>query len=321
MFVSAASTLLCVVAPQLIYQQYADIKTGYFVMAIIFGLIFALPWLLVFRVKEPPAFSATVNTTSENIFKPMLKTFRVRSFRKLLYMYLGFFITMDLITMIMMYFMTDVLSRPDEFSYILGALVISEVIFLPLATVVTNRVGKLKVIIWGYAGWIITCLAMLLLDKGQPGLYAYLLACLTGATISFPLVGIISLFGDVTDVGELYYGTRMEGAFFGVQQLTRKTASAIANFVALAVLGFSGYVKPPEGVISVPQGAGVLLCIRLIMALVPFILLLPSSLVAFTWKLTPKRHAFMINYLDNKRMGLLPSEEDQMQVIELQQLL
>jgi oligogalacturonide transporter len=320
MFISLCSSLICAVAPMLIVNLYQDVKIGYFVMATVFGLIFALPWLLVFRVKEPPVFTAAA-AQNKHIFKPMFQTFKVRSFRKLIYIYLGIFVTMDLIAMIMAYFVTYIIGRPDELTFVLGALLICEVVMLPIATIVTNKIGKLQVIIWGCAGWILACLGMLFLNSSQPGWYVYVLAGLAGGILSFSLVGIISLFGDVTDVGELYYGTRMEGAFFGIQQLTRKCASAIANFVALGILGFSGYITPPEGVAAVAQSPSVLLSIRLIMSLTPLVLLLPAILVACTWKLTPERHARMIDYLDKKRAGLPVTDEEEAEAQALRRVL
>ncbi|MDO4572466.1 MAG: MFS transporter [Clostridia bacterium] len=320
MFVSLCSSLVCAVVPMLIVGMYQDVRTGYFVMAVVFGLFFALPWLLVFRVKEPPVFSMAAER-NKGVFRPMLQTFRVRSFRKLIYVYLGIFVTMDLVSMIMAYFMTYIIGRPDELTFVLGALLICEVVMIPLATLCTNRFGKLKAVVWGCAGWAAVCLGMLALNSAQPGWCVYALACAAGMVMAFPLVGIISLFGDVTDVGELYFSRRMEGAFFGMQQLTRKCASAVANGVTLALLGLAGYVTPPEGLASVAQAPPVLLCIRLIMSLTAPVLLIPSIIVACTWKLTPERHARLIQYLDKKRAGAPVSAGEEAEAEALKRIL
>lgn len=317
MFVSGASSLVCAVAPMLIVSMYQDVATGHFVMGIIFGLIFALPWLLVFRVKEPPIFASTAAEEAKKtgMFKLMVNTLKVKSFRRLLYMYLGIFVTMDLLAMMEAYFLTYIVKAPEILSYILGILLLFEVVTMPLATFITNKTSKVKVIIWGSTAWALLCLANLFITPATPHIVLYAISASIGVAIAFPIVGIISLFGDVTDVGELYYGTRNEGSFFGVQQFTRKCASAVANGVTLGVIGIAGFINPVE---EIRNGVTVLITqvqpdivLALIRGFMSFtgVLLIPTVVFAILWQLTPERHARMIEYLDKKRAGLPVDQE------------
>ena len=313
MFVSGASSLVCAVVPMIIVSMYQDVAAGHFVMGIIFGLFFALPWLLVFRVKEPPVFASAAadETRKTGMFKLMANTLKVKSFRWLLYMYLGIFVTMDLISMMEAYFLTYIVEAPEILSYILGILLLFEVLTVPLATAITNRTSKVQVIIWGSIAGAFACLANFFITPATPHAVLYVIAAATGVAIAFPIVGIISMFGDVTDVGELYYGTRNEGSFFGVQQLTRKCASAVANGVTLGVIGLAGFINPLE---EIRNGAAVLITqvqpdivlgvIRGFMSFTAVLLLIPTVVFALLWQLTPERHAQMIDYLDKKRAGL-----------------
>lgn len=310
MAVSLFSSLLCAVAPMLIISAYGNIKSGYLAVGVIFGLVFALPLLITFfRVKEPEVFvqSAEKNT---GIFKPMWETLRVKSFRRLNYIYLGIFVTLDIIAMIMAYYMTYILQRPGELSFVLGALLLFQIIGIPFATMAANKVGKIRVIIIGSIGWIVGTLCTLFISAQSPPFLIYPLAAVIGFIMAFSLVGIISLFGDVTDVGELYFGKRMEGSFSGVQQFIRKCASALANGLALGLLSLAGYINPVNE-IPQPQVPAVLWTIRGITGIFALVMLVPTILLCLNWQLTPERQTKLINYLDKKRSGLPIDAEEQ----------
>lgn len=316
MVISLFSSLLCAVAPMLIVAQFREVKTGYFVMGVVFGLLFALPWLITFfKVKEPEAFVESA-TKEKGIFRPMLKTLRVRSFRRLNYIYLGIFVTLDLIAMIMAYFMTYVMQRPDELSLVLGLLLLCEIIGIPFATMAANKTSKIRVIIIGSVGWIVGTLLTLFMGPSSPAPLMYILSGSIGFVMSFSLVGIISIFGDVTDVGELYFGVRMEGAFSGVQQFIRKCASAIANGLALGLLSLAGFINPINEVTQA-QPPAVLWTIRGITGLVATLLLVPTIIICLKWQLTPERQAKLIHYLDHKRAGLPITPEEQAEMDHL----
>jgi len=130
MIVSVTSSILCAVLPMLIVGAYQEVRTGYIAMSIIFGLFFTLPLLLVFfKVKERKQFSEGRKGTFKDMFSPM----RLRIFRRFMYIYLGIIIAMDVVAMIFAYYMTYSLERPDEISFVLGALLVSQVACVPLA--------------------------------------------------------------------------------------------------------------------------------------------------------------------------------------------
>jgi Na+/melibiose symporter-like transporter len=301
--------------------MYMNIRTGYTTMSIIFGLFFSLPLLIVFfKVPERKQFSEG----RKGSVKEMFGTLRLRVFRQFIAMYLGIVVAMDIISMIFAYYMTYNLGRPGELSFVLGALLIAEVAMVPVASAFARKTSKTHAITLGNIGWICCAFSSMLITKESPDFAIYLLAAVLGCFISFSLIGFTSLFGDVTEVGEYHFGRRSEGSFSGIQQFIRKCAAALANWVALMLLGFSGFIKPLENevdgvvmLINQEQTATVLLTIKGILCFSSLILLVPATIIALRWKLTKDKHAVLIGYLDRKRSGIEATPEEEESIKEI----
>ena len=321
MIVSIIASIICAVAPMLIVSMYTDVRTGYIMMSVVFGLLFSLPLFLVFfKTSEFKQFSEQ----KKGSIKEMFGTLRLRVFRRFIVMYLGIVVTMDIISMIFAYYMTYNLGRASELSFVLGALLISEVAMVPLASYFAKKTSKPAAIILGNAGWIICATASIFITKESPEFAIYILAIFLGGFISFSLIGFTALFADVTEVGEYHFGRRMEGSFSGMQQFIRKCAAAMANWIALMLLGLSGFVRPVEtvrnGIVIMEnqlQTEAVLFTIKGILGFSSVILLVPAIIIALRWALTKEKHAALIEYLDRKRSGIETDPEDEKKIQEI----
>ena len=321
MIVSIISSIICAVVPMLVVGMFGDIHTGYLVMSIIFGLFFSLPLLLVFfKVPERQQFSQGEKAS----FKEMFSALTLKIFRKFVVMYLCIVVAMDVLSMIFAYYMTYNLERAPELSFVLGALLIAEVATVPLATFLAKKTSKTRAVVVGNIGWMICAVASMLITSDSPVFAIYLLAAFLGFFISFSLIGYTALFGDITDVGEYHFGRRVEGHFTGIQQFIRKLAAALANWMALMLLGLSGFLSPLEKVVDgattiIPQAQSesVLFTIKGILGIAPVLLLVPATIIALRWVLTKEKHALLIGYLDRKRSGIEASEEEEKEISEL----
>jgi oligogalacturonide transporter len=308
MIVSVTSSIICAVVPMLIVGMYQDVRTGYIIMSILFGLFFTLPMILVFfKVPERKQFSEGKKGTWRSMFAPL----RMRIFRRYMYLYLGIVLAMDVTAMIFAYYMTYNLGRAGELSFVLGALLLCQVATVPLASWFSRKTSKQASIILGNLGWTLCAAASFLINSESPGYFIYILATILGAFIAFSLVGYNAIFGDVCEVGEYHLGYRAEGSIYGIQQFIRKCAAAIANWFALFLLGLAGFITP---IAIIENGATtfdvqhqtplVLFTIRSILGIVSIVLLFPSTITALRWKLTKDKHKKLIGYLDRKRAGL-----------------
>jgi len=223
--------------------------------------------------------------------------------------------------MIFAYYMTYNLERPGELSFVLGTLLIAEVISVPLASAFAKKQSKAKAIIFGNVGWICCAVSSSLITKDSPEFAIYMLAAVLGFFIAFSLIGFTAMFGDVTEVGEYFFGRRVEGSFTGIQQFIRKFAAALANWVALMLLGLSGFINPVENIeggvttiINQAQSDTTLFTIKGILAFSSIILLTPAIITAARWKLNQDRHSKLIRYLDRKRSGVEVGAEEEAEI-------
>lgn len=161
LIVSIASTLICAVVPMLIVGMYQDIRTGYIVMSVVFALFFTLPMLMILKVPERKQFSGDKKGT----WKEMFGTLRLKVFRKYIIMYLGIVVAMDVTAMIFAFFMTYNLGRAAELSFVLGTLLICEVLSIPLATKFAAKTSKNRAVLFGSVGWMICAFGSLFVTQ------------------------------------------------------------------------------------------------------------------------------------------------------------
>jgi len=300
---SLGSSLVCALVPLIIINSFTDIRMGYIAMSIIFGLFFALPWIGTFlKTREREEFMHAPKRKG-NVFKEMIATFKVKSFKKLTLMYLCSFLALDVITVLFIYFMTYYLGAKDMTNLVLGALIFTEICAIPLAVFIAKKTSKTFSFSLGSALWAVFALATLLISPEISIIYMFVLAVLMGVSIAMPVVMVFSIFSDVTDVGELYFEKRIEGSFSGVQTFIRKACSAGAVSLVLFALGIMGFKESSVAGEIVQQSKGVILTIRLILALVPAALLLIGVLIAKNMPLTKERYAKLHTYLEAKRHG------------------
>ncbi len=300
---SLGASLVCAVLPPIIWESFSDVRTGYMVMACVFGAIFALPWLGTFlKTKERESYMHEPKRKG-NIFKEFAETLKVKSFRKLVYMHLCSFLALDVITTLFMFFMLYYLNKGDMGRYVLGVLILVEIFSIPLAVFVANKTSKKFSFALGSLLWAFFALCTLLVTPEMSIMVMFVLAIFMGVSLSMPTVMVFSIFSDTTDVGELYFGKRTEGRFSGVQTLIRKACSAGAVGLVMMGLGLAGFKESVVAGVNVAQPEEAILTIRLILALFPAILLIIGVCIAKTMPLNNERYKKLREYLDAKRNG------------------
>ena len=301
MAVSLFSTMVCAMLPYYIYSMFDDLRTGYFVMGVVFSLFFALPLLITFfRVKEPEGRPAPERTSVKDMWKEMFSTLKVKTFRLYNWMYLGVYIAMAVVSSVFIYFTQDYLGRTDG-TIVLGVLILAEICFIPLANSMCSRRGKGQAIAFGCALFCLFSLSTLLVHPASATFLIYLIGAAMGAAFSFAVVGSISSFGEATDAYELFSGKRAEGTLSGVNQLLYKLCSAIASLLIGWILKMTGYIEGLAPGLRQPESA--LNGVRGIIAVSPFLLLIPALFAALRFPLTKERHALLSPLLAKRRSG------------------
>jgi len=296
---SLASGLACAVIPMLIVNSFSDIRVGYIVMATVFGLLFSIPWIGVFMFTSERRYFSS-EKVHFNFLNMFFEPFKIRTFRLLIAMYLFAYLSIDVVSTIFAYYTKYYIGNEGLLPIALGALFIAEIIFIPFYAFLAKRLSKNISYIVGAIVW---CVAGMILFTFSPEVSTFqvvIMAAIIGAGVSAVAVMPHTIFGDVTDVAELKFGKREEGALSGLMTFIRKVASGLAVAGVTFSLGVAGFVNPINGIEQV-QPDSFLFSLRFIIAFVPIILLILGIIAAIKYPLNSKKHAKLVEYLEAKR--------------------
>lgn len=318
LFFSQFASLLCAVLPMEIVKMASNVETGYILLGIVFGIFFAIPLIMIFFICRERA--PMTHTKSKFSFKTFVAPFKIRSFRLLIIIYMLAFFSMDVISSVFAYYMKYFLERPNELNYVLGTMLIMQIVFLPIVVMLANKIGKAKVFIISASIWIGGAALLGLFAPSWPGFTIYVIAAIIGMGLCGCVVMPWTMFPDVTDVGELYFGERKSGSFSGIMTFVRKSSSAFGIFIVSQILNISGYIKPEtiDGKeVLFDQPESLISALKVIVFAIPVVLLIITIFFAKKYPLTKAMHDKLRNLLEFKRGDIEKTDLSESEIEEL----
>jgi GPH family glycoside/pentoside/hexuronide:cation symporter len=160
--------------------------------------------------------------------------------------------------------------------------------------------NKREAYMLGMSFWITV---QLMIFTIQPGNTNYLLsiAALAGIGVSAAYTLPDSIFADVIEWDELRTRRRQEGIFYGIRTLIRKLTGAFVIFITLQLLGWSGYVSPPNGTLQFTQSDSALQMIRLLVSPFGATILCGTVILAWLFPLSREKYARIQKLLQHRR--------------------
>ena len=256
-----ASLLTAALAPAIVdgvVASGANLQQGYILVAAIFGGLSIVPYMLIvifIREREQPPVEET--SAEEITLKTTVKEFIQNTpFKFATGIYVFNWIAFDTVSLMLPFFLLywvasgDLLAQVNVFGMNVGLETIAlgtmfgvAILTLPLWNWVSHRVGKKITYIIGIVLWIAVEAVVLTV---QPGQYTYMLilCVVVGFFTSNAHVIPEAMFPDVIDWAELKTDKRREGIYYGAINFIRKLSTAVASFVALQILGWTGYMVP-----------------------------------------------------------------------------
>ncbi len=270
-FFSTVSSILCALLPLEIVKAFPDIRTGWIVTGIVFGLLFALPFIATVAItRERPEFQKELRPF--NWKQAFVEPFQVRTFVYVLIMYVTAFTAFDATQSIVVYYIKSFLGRGSEVSFVLGALLIAQVISLPFFQWLSKRTSKGLTYVIGAVLFVVVMFFSFLFTPTSPAAALYIFAILVGIGSGGVVIMIYAIFPDIPDVDELRSNERREGTYSSLTTFTRKLSSALAVFTVAQVLQFAGYIPPVEQagkLIESVQTPAFINALRLFFVLIP----------------------------------------------------
>ena len=322
-FFSTLSSILAALVPLEIVKAFADVRQGYIIMAIAFGLLFALPYIAtVTATRERKEFQRKLQPFSwrESFLDPFLN----RTFTGALMMYLLAFVAIDTVSSIIIYFMKYYLLRGGEANYVSGTLLVVQVIALPLFVWLSGKLGKQKAFLIGASMWAILMLVSLAIAPNLPVALIYIFAGLVGVGTGGVVVTMYAIFPDIPDVDELRTKQQREGIYSAMVTFMRKLSSALALFLVSQAIGWSGYIPPVQQVVNGAtslidqvQPQTFITVLRIIFAIVPTVLVGTAAYFALRYPLTPELHRRLNQILARQRLDQPVDEQEKSELTQV----
>lgn len=359
---SIISSTVCVAVPGMIASPDKATKDGgkcYILMAAIFGAIFMISVFIAAIFSREQIVTPSVKVKFK--LKEFLRPLKVKTYRQ----YLGMqMCTSMAMAMMSSFFFTlcDFYLRSQSYNYVTvtGAsrfpiatvaaalMFVAQAIALPLYLKLIKVKSKRFAYLTGAFIWMaVACVCMflpgesgnpILNDKGNivkiahgtPDWVLLIIGLVLGLGIGGTVFVPHSSFGDVCDVGELYFGERTEGAFSGITNFLNTTAQAIGLSIPPAVIGLAGFVETQyvtvaeyeavkaagqieiKGVmhsltsfkatvydanvqlLPIEQSTSAQWAIRICFAILPIVIMAIGAIIAFRYKLTKDLQAKIV---------------------------
>ncbi len=305
---SMGFSILCAVLPTLIRDAVpADIKIQYLVMSLPFALIFALSWIAVFFGTKRPDDHIIPERPKEKTapLKAFLSTLKNRPFR----LYLGIFLLgqggVDIILALFIYWLSHWLGRPDEFSAVMGVLLVCQLLGIPLYTPLAGKKGKTAPLLIGIPLALIALIMALLMGASAPSWLLYIFAGLGGLGFAACTLVPFSILPDIADVDELVSKERREGIYAGMATFSRKLINGLSVAFVGLILQVSGYIKD-----SPIQPESALWGIRLGFTILPILMLILTLIISRRYPVGEPEYRIIQAELSARHKGEAPNPEN-----------
>jgi GPH family glycoside/pentoside/hexuronide:cation symporter len=296
----------------LVIESGGTQQQGFITVGAIFGSIGAVPLLLIglfIRERVKPEQTPSM---------PFRETLRVAwqniPFRYAVGIHMFNWSAVDMVAVTFPFFLLYWVAQGDPLAKIsilgfdlayesafFGVLMSVCILFIPFWLWMAKRRNKREAYILGMTLWVFAALMIYTIQPGQTN-YLLIIATLAGIGVSAAYTLPDSLFADVIEWDELRTNRRQEGIFYGIRTLIRKLTGALVIFVTLQLLGWSGYVSPPDGVIQFTQSDSALRMIRLLVS--PIGAAIVSGTIIFAWLFPLSREQYTkIQKLLEQRRG------------------
>ncbi len=272
-------------------------------MAIIFGFLAALPYLLVFfGVREKKEYIEQEQPKLRDALKAARKN---KPFFFAAMIYLFTWIVIILLETNFMFYIKYVVKRPTQSSLVMGLFFIAAMIALPFWNWISKKGNKRTAYIIGVSFWAATMCGLIFVKPETPFWILLVMCVLAGIGLSAAQVLPWAIIPDAVEWDEYQTGERHEGVFYSLITLLGKVANSIAVPLSLLLLEFSGYVSN-----AVDQPKSALLGLKIVIGPIPAALLLAGVIFAIFYPLSREKYSHVVTELNKRREEKLRMREN-----------
>ncbi|MCG8417122.1 MAG: MFS transporter [Proteobacteria bacterium] len=303
LFSQGSSALAAVLGPA-IRNAPDTTERGYFWLSIVFGALYALPWLFVFvgtweRASEP-ARAQRFNLA--RILKSSLELVHNRSFRIHILMYICAYTAMDVLLILVQYYVRWNLGR-EVLSEAMAGLVGAQLVTIPLYVWIANRWGKGAAFRLGLAVFGLGMAASYVLNATSTTAEIVAICAIIGAGMSAAVMMPWAILPSIIDVDEVMTTRVRSGVYAGAMTLIRKLVQGLVATQAIAIaLTAIGYVES-AGNSAHSQSPETIAHLKLLFFAMPSLFIVLGFVISLRFRITPETHAILVEELDRLRAG------------------
>ncbi|MFP4362691.1 MAG: MFS transporter [Spirochaetia bacterium] len=233
--------------------------------ALLGGLVFItfLPTALFIRERYKPDKTLKDETTLKQKFEGALTTFQNKPFRILLTATSLFWFSLNMITLLIPFWIETILGRPDsDVALVMAPFLGANIIFFFIFNWMSKRFGKRIVFLITLAGSAVSMPLLVIVGMGiLPGTPLFQTQVIMGF-IGIFVAGFMmlpyALLSDVIDFDSQHSRKRREGIFFGVQSIFQKSMIGVSIIAASFLMYLKGNDIPTEfGLKAITVTAGI----------------------------------------------------------------
>jgi glycoside/pentoside/hexuronide:cation symporter, GPH family len=260
----------------------ASIEAGWTLSGTVMGAVMMVTALItVFSVREPVHSEAP---PAQNIFKSYAQVLGMKTFLTCLIPWTMHITGITIIQGALLYFYVYLFGSEASFQLALVALLLTSMIFIPIWTIISKRIGKKLSYNLGMLIVALVILVLFVIGHRVPVEVTYLLMALAGVGFATQYVMPYSIIPDVVEFDYAENGIRREGVFYGLWTLTSKIGQAFAIALSGWTLSAFGYVP------DVAQTDLSLLGIRLLCGPIPVLFFITGIVVLSFYPITREKY-------------------------------
>jgi glycoside/pentoside/hexuronide:cation symporter, GPH family len=260
----------------------ASIKAGWTLSGTVMGAVMMVTALItVFSVREPVHSEAP---PAQNIFKSYAQVLGMKTFLTCLIPWTMHITGITIIQGALLYFYVYLFGSEASFQLALVALLLTSMIFIPIWTIISKRIGKKLSYNLGMLIVALVILVLFVIGHRVPVEVTYLLMALAGVGFATQYVMPYSIIPDVVEFDYAENGVRREGVFYGLWTLTSKIGQAFAIALSGWTLSVFGYIP------DVAQTDLSLLGIRLLCGPIPVLFFITGIVVLSFYPITREKY-------------------------------
>lgn len=297
MFFSIFGSLVAFTLPLMMVGSFhPDNAAQVFTMGVVFGIVSALPMLLVFfGTRERYDYMEQEKST---LRQSLAAALRNRPFLFSLAIFLATWISVEILQASLLFFIKYVILRESQNDLIMATIFVVAIFALPVWDWVSRRWSKRWAYVLGIAFWAIVQIVLITVNPGTSLSVILVLCSLAGIGVAAAHVLPWAILPDAIEWDEYQTGKRHEGMFYSLTTLTKKIATSIALPLVLLLLEATGY-EPNVA----QQAPGALLGIRVTIGPIPAVLLVVGIGFAIKYPLDRAQFEEVVRKLADRRAG------------------